>query len=132
MLLRVILFAMLIFKFTVFILFLEPLECCSQIYRLDKLVIKVVFLLYLGFIWVCWTALVTILAFFVPYLLNFCYCRSAKFGTAPSAASLHFFVSLLIILNMFCMLFCCYHYWMGKRSTPGLVHSSKLILFSYH
>ena len=43
-----------------------------------------------------------------------------------------FFDSLLIILNMFCTLFYCYYQWMGQINVPGSVHSSKLILFSYH
>ena len=86
--------------------FISETSYCFQIWRLDKLVIKVFFfLLYLEFIWVCWTALVAILAFFVPYLLNFCYFHSAVFATAPSFTSLRFLVSLLIISNMFCMLF---------------------------
>ena len=72
------------------VFFIFGTSCCSQIYRFEKLVIKVVFLLYLGFIWVCWTALATILAFFAPYLLNFCYHRSAIFARAPSLASLRF------------------------------------------
>ena len=63
-------FTMLIFKIHVFIFYF--ISCCFQIYRLNILVIsKVVFLLYLGFIWVCWTALASILVFCVPYLLNF-------------------------------------------------------------
>ena len=31
------------------------------------------------------------ISFFVTYLLNFCYCPSAIFATAPFLASLHFF-----------------------------------------
>ena len=50
---------------------------------------------------------------FVSYLLNFCYCRSVIFATAPPLASLRFFVSLLITLNMFCTLFYWHHHWMG-------------------
>ena len=56
----------------------------------DNLVIKFVFLLCLGFIWVCWTAVATILAFFAPYLLNFYHCRSAIFATTPFLGSLRF------------------------------------------
>ena len=97
-----------------------------QLYRFDKLVIKVVFLLYLGFIWVFSPALVSILALFVPYLSKFCICCSETFATAPSLGSLCFFVSLLIILNMFCMPFYYYHHWQEKINAPGTVHSSTL------
>ena len=49
-----------------------------------------IIVLYLGVVWVCWTALARILALFVPYLLNFCYCCSARFATAYSLVSLLF------------------------------------------
>ena len=66
------------------------LTSCFQLYTCDKNVIKVAF--SLRFIWVYWTALASILAFSVLYLLNFCSCRSAIFSTAPSLASLFFCV----------------------------------------
>ena len=83
-------FNMLIFTNPYFILFLEPHVVYSDIYWFHKLIIKVAFLFYLGFAWVYWTAPASILIFFVPYLLNFCYCRSVIFATAISFASLCF------------------------------------------
>ena len=93
--------------------------------KLDKLVIKVISFLYLGFISVCRATLATILAFFVPYLLKFCYCHSVIFATAPSLTSLRF--SRLCIL---CCSIATITEW-AKINVPSSVHSSKLILFSY-
>ena len=63
------------------------------------------------------------------FLLSF---ASAIFAKAPSLARLLFFLSLLNILNIFGMLLYCYHHWLVKINAPGSVHSSKLILCSYH
>ena len=90
---------------TILITFFSGISNYFLLYSLNKLLIKVAFLLYLGFIWVCWTAVISILAFFVSYLLNFCYCPSTIFVMTPSLVSLHFVVSLFKISNLFCSLF---------------------------
>ena len=102
-----------------------------QIYRLDKRLIDVVFLLYLSFIWVWWTALASILAFFCSFLiklllLSFCnICYDTFLGWPAFFVSIQNFKHVLYAVLLLPSL-------IGKINSSGLVHSSKVILFSYH
>ena len=83
-------------KIPVFILFLESHAISSYI-GLIKLLLKLcsIFGVYLSLFL---TALASILAYFVSYLLTFCHWHSIIFAMAPSLASSHFKHILYIAL----------------------------------
>ena len=77
------------------------------------------------------TVLVSILTFFVPYLLNFCYCPFDTFARTPSLASLLF----LCLYSKFktCLVRCSIATSLTEQDKFTWFSAlEELILFSYH